>query len=177
MSTLRLSTIQNPSGTTAMTVDEDTGVPNFPLGGVGKILQAVMTAHTTAQNTAGSWQGTGLSRSIVVASASNKVLLLATANGYMNGNNYLNFDVTRHTAAIAAGSATAGTRLSGQTQGFGCIYGNSGDRYQTIPIMYLDTPGSAGTFHYSLIHQHGSGSGIFNHSTPTSTMILLEVSA
>lgn len=32
MSTLRLNTIQNPSGTTAISIDEDTGVPSFPAG-------------------------------------------------------------------------------------------------------------------------------------------------
>ena len=61
-------------------------------------------------------------------------------------------------------------------KGMGRIYGNTGDRFNTITGLMLDTPG-AGTFHYSLVHKEYSGSGIFNHSNPTSSIVLLEISA
>ena len=102
---------------------------------------------------------------------------MAVANGYMNGGNYYNFDIVRHSSSLAAGDAEAGTRLFGGNRGFGIIYGNTGDRFQTVPALFVDTPGSAGTFHYSVVHKHYSGTGRFNHSNPTSTIALLEISA
>jgi len=146
-------------------------------GGGGKILQAEFTSNNTTQVATTSWTGTGLADSITIASASNKVLIMAVANGYMNGGNYYNFDIVRHSSSLAAGDAEAGTRLFGGNRGFGIIYGNTGDRFQTVPALFVDTPGSAGTFHYSVVHKHYSGTGRFNHSTPTSTIALLEISA
>ena len=146
-------------------------------GGGGKILQAEFSSTTSNQNATTSWTGTGLADSITIASASNKVLVLASVNGYMNGGNYYNFDICRHSSSLAAGDAEAGTRLFGGNRGFGIIYGNTGDRFQTVPALLVDTPGSAGTFHYSVVHKEYSGAGIFNHSNPTSTIVLLEISA
>ena len=113
--------------------------------------------------------------SITIASASNKVLVLASVNGYMNGGNYYNFDICRHSSSLGVGDAEAGTRLFGGNRGFGIIYGNTGDRFQTVPALLVDTPGSAGTFHYSVVHKHYSGTGRFNHSSPTSSIALLEI--
>ena len=145
-------------------------------GGGGKILQAEFASTNSNQNATTSWTGTGLSDSITITSASNKVLIMCSANGYMNGGNYYNFDIVRHSSALAAGDAEAGTRLFGGNRGMGSIYGNTGDRFNTITGLMLDTPG-AGTFHYSLVHKEYSGSGIFNHSNPTSSIVLLEISA
>jgi len=146
-------------------------------GGGGKILQAEFNSTNSNQTSTSSWTGTGLSDSITMTSASNKVLIMCSANGYMNGAHYYNFDIVRHSSALAAGDAEAGTRLFGGNRGMGSIYGNSGDRFNTITGFMVDTPGS-GTFHYSLIHKRYSGSsGIFNHSNPTSTIVLLEISA
>ena len=146
-------------------------------GGGGKILQAEFSSNNTTQVATTSWTGTGLADSITIASASNKVLIMAVANGYMNGGNYYNFDIVRHSSSLAAGDAEAGTRLFGGNRGFGIIYGNTGDRFQTVPALLVDTPGSAGTFHYSVVHKEYSGAGIFNHSNPTSSIALLEISA
>jgi hypothetical protein len=144
--------------------------------GGGKILQAEFSSTNANQNATTSWTGTGLSDSITMTSASNKVLIMCSANGYMNGGNYYNFDIVRHSSALAAGDAEAGTRLFGGNRGMGSIYGNTGDRFNTITGLMLDTPG-AGTFHYSLVHKEYSGSGIFNHSNPTSSIVLLEIKA
>ena len=146
-------------------------------GGGGKILQAEFNSTNSNQTSTSSWTGTGLSDSITMTSASNKVLIMCSANGYMNGAHYYNFDIVRHSSALAAGDAEAGTRLFGGNRGFGIIYGNTGDRFQTVPALLVDTPGSAGTFHYSVVHKHYSGQGRFNHSSPTSSIALLEISA
>ena len=147
-------------------------------GGGGKILQAQFSSTNQGSTTSTtSWTGTGLADSITIASASNKVLVLASVNGYMNGGNYYNFDICRHSSSLAAGDAEAGTRLFGGNRGFGIIYGNTGDRFQTVPALLVDTPGSAGTFHYSVVHKEYSGAGIFNHSNPTSSIALLEIRA
>ena len=147
-------------------------------GGGGKILQAQFSSTNQGSTTSTtSWTGTGLADSITIASASNKVLVLASVNGYMNGGNYYNFDICRHSSSLGVGDAEAGTRLFGGNRGFGIIYGNTGDRFQTVPALLVDTPGSAGTFHYSVVHKHYSGTGRFNHSSPTSSIALLEISA
>ena len=44
---------------------------------------------------------------------------MCSANGYMNGGHYYNFDIVRHSSALAAGDAEAGTRLFGGYRGFG----------------------------------------------------------
>ncbi len=70
-------------------------------GGGGKILQAQFSSTNQGSTTSTtSWTGTGLADSITIASASNKVLVLASVNGYMNGGNYYNFDICRHSSSL-----------------------------------------------------------------------------
>ena len=174
MSTLKVGTIQSTTGNTAMTI-ADSGV----VTGVGKILQAVGNSRETNSyaSSTSAWTGTGFSASIQPSSTSSKILLMVSANGYQDAaSNYYMFNVHRHSSAIGAEGSTSGaTRLFDDTRGFGIIYGNSGDRFAVVSCHFLDEPATTSTIHYNVTHKKGGGSPNFNHSTPTSTMVLLEV--
>lgn len=149
--------------------------------GAGKILQAVGTTFETGStaSSTSAWTGTGMSVAITPSSTSSKILLMVTANGYQDtGGQYYMFNVHRHSASIASEGSTSGaTRLFDDTRGFGIIYGNSGDRFAVVGINYIDSPNTTSQIYYNCTHKKGGGSPIFNHSTPTSSMVVLEVSA
>ena len=86
MGTLRLSEIQNPSGTTAMTVNEDTGIPNFPVGltGGGKLLNMGFSHYTSVLALTTSFQ-TINTVTMTPASATSKFICLVTASFYHGG--------------------------------------------------------------------------------------------
>ena len=150
-------------------------------GGGGKILQAVGALQETNSyaSSTSAWTGTGMSVAITPSSASSKILLMVTANGYQDtGSQYYMFNVHRHSSSIAAEGSTSGaTRLFDDTRGFGIIYGNSGDRFAVVAINHLDSPNTTSEIYYNCTHKKGGGSPNFNHSTPTSSMVVLEVSA
>jgi len=83
MSTLRLNTIQNPSGTTAMTINEDTGAASFPAGltGGGKLLNIGFSHYTSVLALTSSFQ-TINTVTMTPASASSKFICLVTASFY-----------------------------------------------------------------------------------------------
>ncbi len=86
MGTLRLSEIQNPGGTTAMTINEDTGAANFPVGltGGGKLLNMGFSHYTTALTLTTSFQ-TINTVTMTPASATSKFICLVTATFYHGG--------------------------------------------------------------------------------------------
>ena len=116
---------------------------------------------------------------ITPSSTSSKILLMVTANGYQDtGSQYYMFNVHRHSSAIGAEGSTSGaTRLFDDTRGFGIIYGNSGDRIAVVGINFIDSPNTTSEIYYNCTHKKGGGTPNFNHSTPTSSMVVLEVSA
>ena len=150
-------------------------------GGGGKILQAVGALQETNSyaSSTSAWTGTGMSVAITPSSTSSKILLMVTANGYQDtAGQYYMMNVHRHSSAIAAEGSTSGaTRLFDDTRGFGIIYGNSGDRFAVVAINHLDSPNTTSEIYYNCTHKKGGGSPNFNHSTPTSSMVVLEVSA
>ena len=174
MSTLKVNTIAHLNGTTAMTIGA-----NGVVSGAGKILQAVGNSSETGSyaSSTSAWTGTGFSASIQPSSTSSKILLMVSANGYQDtASRYYMFNVHRHSSAIGAEGSTSGaTRLFDDTRGFGIIYGNSGDRFAVVSCHFLDTPATTSTIHYNVTHKKSGGTPNFNHSTPTSTMVLLEV--
>jgi len=150
-------------------------------GGGGKILQAVGTTRETGSyaSSTSAWTGTGMNVAITPSSTSSKILLMVTANGYQDtGSQYYMFNVHRHSSAIGAEGSTSGaTRLFDDTRGFGIIYGNSGDRFAVVGINFIDSPNTTSEIYYNCTHKKGGGTPNFNHSTPTSSMVVLEVSA
>ena len=176
MSTLKVGTIQSTAGNTAMTI-----AANGAVSGVGKILQAVGNSSETGSyaSSTSAWTGTGFSASIQPSSTSSKILLMVSANGYQDtSSRYYMFNVHRHSSAIGAEGSTSGaTRLFDDTRGFGIIYGNSGDRFAVVGINFIDSPNTTSEIYYNCTHKKGGGTPNFNHSTPTSSMVVLEVSA
>lgn len=87
---------------------------------------------------------TGLSLSVVVPSATAKVLLL----GYiMQGGLYVGYLIKRNGTDVALGDA-AGNRT--RVLMAGGDEGSNGNMAQTIPINYLDSPGASGTYVYKV---------------------------
>ncbi len=172
-----------PEASTFSGTSTFSGAATFSGGvtGGGKILQAVGTTFETGSyaSSTSAWTGTGMSVAITPSSTSSKILVMVTANGYQDtGGQYYMFNVHRHSASIAAEGSTSGaTRLFDDTRGFGIIYGNSGDRFAVVSANYLDSPNTTSQIYYNCTHMKGGGTPNFNHSTPTSTMVVLEVSA
>lgn len=133
---------------------------------VGSVIQVVNYTYTTQVSTSStSFIATGMGGSITPSSASSKILVLFTVNGYITNSAYDVFTVYRN------GSVNIG----GATWGFGNLYGNSGDRFGQVSGSKLDSPATVSSVNYSVWMRVSSSIGYLNLNNETSTMTLLEI--
>ena len=169
-------TLQEPavSGTTVLTLPAVTGnVLTDTSPKAGNVIQVVQ-AQTTTQTEASFSSATdlGLSASITPSSASNKILVLVSANGLGSRGSDWNGWVVRGSTNIGGFGNYISSNLT--TSGF---WGAS--------VSILDSPATTSSTTYKLQGQRQTGSSncIFNISTGTagtgtiSTITLLEIAA
>jgi hypothetical protein len=142
-------------------------ITGLPAGVGGKVLQVVSATKSDTYAANGGLQTfydiTGLSLSITPASASNKILILATINGQgVIGASRFAFRLVRNTTAIGIGDA-AGSRARVSTN---ALYDASGRSIETNSINYLDSPAttSATTYKVQGYQTEGTGSHYINRS-------------
>jgi len=159
----------------------------------GKILQVVSTTKTdtfsaSVAGSGGSTSVTGLTATITPASASNKVLVLATITG-ASSQNYAATIValTRGGTAIGVGD-TAGSRTS-VTGGTQARLTNDNDVAQAT-VVYLDSPSSTSALTYGIdvynfnastatlyVNRADDDNDVANRTRSSSTITVMEVSA
>ena len=181
MSVVRVNQIQDTSTNVAANISG--GVVTFtntPINaGGGKLLQAVSgkkgTGTGVSPNANNVWKGVNFARSIQPTSSSSKILVLVNALGYMNGGQYLAFNIYRHSAVLGVNAAVAGTQLFNNVSGFGHVYGNSGDRFNSIGGSIIDSPSTTSTIYYNLVFKSTGSGGIWDGYNGDSCITLLEV--
>jgi len=145
----------------------------------GHILQAVnhkQGSGTSLNANSTDWKGTGFGKSITLSSASHKVLILVSINGYQgNQSNFYSFNLYRHTAAFTANGSVSGTQLFNNGRGFGTIYGNTGDRFANVSASLIDSPETTTEIYYNVCHKEEGGQGIYDGYNQDSTITLLEI--
>jgi hypothetical protein len=170
MSIIRTNQITDTSGN---------GTPSFPNGGIGKVLQAVSikvgTGTGISPNANNVWKGTNFARSIQPTSSSSKILVLVNALGYMNGGQYLAFNIYRHSGILGVNATVAGTQLFNNISGFGHVYGNTGDRFGSVGGSIIDSPNTTSTIYYNLVFRVTGSGGIWDGYNGDSCITLLEV--
>ena len=138
-------------------------------GGFGKMVQILSTnGGSNASTTSGSYQATGLSQSITMTDASNKVLVTAsgTANNGSSGEGG-KFTLYRGSTNLA----TNGDSIAG-------FWGedNSNNITTTITMTFLDTPGT-GTHTYAVYYKVWGGGSIRWGYLDNSSITCIEVVA
>ena len=120
-----------------------------PIAAASAVLQVLSTAKLDTYSASGAFADiTGLTVTITPASASNKILILATINGQGGG-----AVLSGYKAKFAGGNsgtyigAAAGTRerVAGVGPGGGGVAVNTG-----ISLMYLDSPATTSAITYSV---------------------------
>lgn len=178
MSQVRVS--GNASGTGILTLTSPNTNSNYTLtlpantgtllttASAGTVLQVVNATYgTQVSTTSTSFVTTGFSASITPSSASSKILVFFTANGYQTATYYLTYTVYR-----------GATNLGGSSWGFGSLYGNTGDRFGQVSGSYLDSPATTSSTTYTVYYKVTGGTGYINLNTgELSTMTLMEIAA
>ena len=175
------TTLSGTLGVTGATTLQNLTVSGTTSGiALGKLLQGVGAKQGTATEVQAttSWSSTGFYKSITPSATSSKILIMCNVIGYINpASNYYSFNMYRHTAAVAATGAAAGTQLFNDTRGFGSAYGNSGDRFSANTCFYIDSPSSTSEVFYNVYHKESGGSGLFDGYNMDNTIVLLEIGA
>ena len=155
--------------------------------GAGAILQVVQTVKTdTFSSSASSFTNiTGLTATITPASASNKILVMASVVVALNSTYFLQIRLARGGSAILQGDA-AGSRI--RTQGMVYMYNQSNNAQLTWPGYVVDSPASTSSLTYSVQMMQLDGSTHYvNRLTrdddanyeprSASSLILMEIAA
>jgi len=155
--------------------------------GAGAILQVVQTVKTdTFSSSATSFTNiTGLTATITPASASNKILVMASVVVALNSTYFLQIRLARGGSPILQGDA-ASSRL--RTQGMVYMYNQSNNAQLTWPGYVVDSPASTSSLTYSVQMMQLDGSTHYvNRLTrdddanyeprSASSLILMEIAA
>lgn len=139
------------------------------IGYAGAILQVVQGSSDSVVSGAGSaWVANPATVSITTSSASSKVLLLFHSSAWGTSLNDMGYRFLRGTTPI--GVATSGTYAMKATQLNAVQYAVS---YVLNPVSmnFLDSPGAAGTYTYSVEGQiqGPSGAGLFQWNATIGT--------
>lgn len=130
-------------------------------GGGGGAIQAVQSVKTdTASVAFGSWADTGLTVTITLGAAANKVLLLGNlVVGQSSAGSILLVRFVRGSTTLAEAGA-AGSRR----QGHGVRYQESTSSMGSVAMTYSDAPGSTGPHTYKLQFFSANGTAYVNRS-------------
>ena len=155
--------------------------------GAGAILQVVQTVKTdTFSSSATSFTNiTGLTATITPASASNKILVMASVAVALNSSYFLQIRLARGGSAILQGDA-AGSRI--RTQGMVYVYNQLNNSQLTWPGYVVDSPASTSSLTYSVQMMQIDGSTHYVNRLPrdddanyeprsASSIILMEIAA
>lgn len=157
---------------------------NAPSGSVIQVVQTVKT--DTFSSSASSFTDiTGLTATITPASASNKILVMASVVVALNSTYFLQIRLARGGSAILQGDA-AGSRI--RTQGMVYMYNQSNNAQLTWPGYVVDSPASTSSLTYSVQMMQLDGSTHYvNRLTrdddanyeprSASSLILMEIAA
>ena len=144
---------------------DGSGTLSFAEAGGGKVLQIQSTVKddTTSASSENTWEDiSGMSVSITPASASNKILVLATVNVAVSNGTYYALRLEKASSVIFAG-ASPGNRSAG----FAGKY-DTGSNYviHTDNMSFLDTAGgtSAITYKIAWYNPYGSSTRYLNRT-------------
>ena len=153
----------------------------------GAVLQVVQTVKTdTFSSSASSFTNiTGLTATITPASASNKILVMASVAVGLNSTYFLQIRLARGGSAILQGDA-AGSRI--RTQGMVYVYNQLNNAQLTWPGYVVDSPASTSSLTYSVQMCQIDGSTHYVNRLPrdddanyeprsASSLILMEIAA
>ena len=164
-------TIMSQSGTS-----NPTWGANAPTHAIVQAVNHKQGSGTAVSANSTDWKGTGFGKSITLSSASHKVLILVSVNGYQGTQGqYYSFNLYRHTAAFTANGSVSGTQLFNNTRGFGLIYGNTGDRFANVSASLIDSPATTTETFYNVCHKEHGGAALFDGYNQDSTITLLEI--
>jgi|688.fasta_scaffold227575_3 hypothetical protein len=151
------------------------GVPTWaaPAAG-GKVLQ-VITAETSSSTaiSSTSYADTGITATITPSSASSKILVIITANTYLDSGGSRTVinaggQIVRESTAVYVAGVSARIQTSSAT--LQMILNNS--------YTYLDSPATTSATTYKLQGKNGSASDtVYFNNAGTSTITLLEIGA
>ena len=167
MATLNATNLKHASSSSnniVLAADGSTTISNLS-GGVGKLLQIQETVKddTTSATAVDTWEDiSGLSVTITPASASNKILVLATVNVAISSGTYYALRLEKAGSAIFVG-ASPGNRSA-------CFAGkyDTGSNYviHTDNLNFTDTAGgtSAITYNIAWYNPYGSSTRYLNRT-------------
>jgi len=146
------------------------GVPassNMPAGSVLQVVQATLTATTSA--TTATLTDSGLTATITPRSSTSKILVIFQTMGSGAGNNGIGFGIVRNSTTIWTSGYDSGPKYYSSyfTTGWNA----------TTTINYLDSPSSASAVTYKIQYAgyNTSAATYFNINGATATMQLLEI--
>lgn len=150
-------------------------VNGVPTGGGGGIIQIVNATYTTAVNSTATGVTDIFSASITPTSSSNKIMVIATSNLYINRGTaqFPSVGLVLKRGATTVSLADQG-RFYFDNRSFGTLFGQ-----QLVPatLTILDSPATTSSTTYTLAYtaSFSSGSCIIGIESP-STLCLMEVS-
>ena len=160
MSTLKVTNIKHASSSTNNLELLSNGKINLPNNSL--IIQVVSTQKTGAMTFPNIAQGantgviSGFTRSITVASSSNKVLVMASFSPGMDSTHVMYATLMRGNTPIDIGVQAGG---AGNMQRVSRAYSGANDNYgYQTNIIFLDSPGS-GTHTYGIRLSHADNGG------------------
>lgn len=135
----------------------------------GQVIQVVQASNTTerATNSTSMVDVTGMSVSITPSSASNKVLILVTGNGGVDGNALAYYTILRDSTDLNTSNGS----------GFAVVRGNSGSVYGGVSMSILDSPNTTSSITYKVRFKSTSGSvnAFFSYEGALNSITALEI--
>jgi hypothetical protein len=165
-------------GTTGQVLTVAGGVPSWatPAGGGGKVLQVVQATYSTETSTSStSYTATGLTVNITPSSATSKVLVLASQQYCVIGNNSSSY---LGGISLFRDSTNILERKSDSHGGLNNAISNGPQVMGVSDLTYLDSPATTSTIAYNtkMIFQTGNIMRV-QHTNSTSSIVCLEIGA
>ena len=167
MSTLELKELSHPAGevikiASGKTLDLKTqGSVTMP---TGSVLQVVSTTYGTQVSfTSSSYADSGLSATITPSSSSNKILIIANAQGYINGTGQIGMNIVRDSTQIEEASK---------------ILGYDDNTSAMMTLIELDNPSTANAVTYKVQVKRTGGTATMRINQQTGDgckLILMEI--
>ena len=135
----------------------------------GQVIQVVQASNTTERATTSTSMVdvTGMSVSITPSSASNKVLILVTGNGGVDGNALAYYTILRDSTDLNTSNGS----------GFAVVRGNSGSVYGGVSMSILDSPNTTSSITYKVRFKSTSASvnAFFSYEGALNSITALEI--